>query len=149
MCTTSVSHLHDVGRQDSLSSVLSYINAGLGFCRVQFTPTVQHCSMATLIGLCIRVKLMRVLPSRFKVIISPKHGITSFPAAHQADTNLRLFNLVYKLGEVLLAGICRKVAFHEYTCSVTSGDLPQHCRRTGLCMVQISINLSLSVSHNV
>lgn len=36
-------------------------------CRVQFTPTVQHCSMATLIGLCIRVKLLRALPPRFKV----------------------------------------------------------------------------------
>jgi hypothetical protein len=35
--------------------------------RVQFTPTVQHCSMATLIGLCIRVKLLRALPQRFKV----------------------------------------------------------------------------------
>ena len=35
--------------------------------RVQFTPTVQHCTMATLIGLCIRVKLLRVLPARFKV----------------------------------------------------------------------------------
>ena len=36
-------------------------------CRVQFTPTVQHCSMATLIGLCLRVKLMQTLPARFKV----------------------------------------------------------------------------------
>ena len=35
--------------------------------RVQFTPTVQHCSLATLIGLCLRVKLMRALPPRFKV----------------------------------------------------------------------------------
>ena len=33
---------------------------------MQFTPTVQHCSMATLIGLCLRVKLMRALPPRFK-----------------------------------------------------------------------------------
>ncbi|KAL2622675.1 hypothetical protein R1flu_002880 [Riccia fluitans] len=37
--------------------------------RVTFTPTVQHCSMATVIGLCIRVKLMRCLPPRFKVDI--------------------------------------------------------------------------------
>ena len=29
---------------------------------VQFTPTIPHCSMATLIGLTIRVKLLRVLP---------------------------------------------------------------------------------------
>lgn len=34
---------------------------------VKFTPTVAHCSMATLIGLCIRTKIMRVLPARFKV----------------------------------------------------------------------------------
>ncbi|KHN32508.1 MIP18 family protein [Glycine soja] len=30
---------------------------------VTFTPTVEHCSMATVIGLCLRVKLMRSLPS--------------------------------------------------------------------------------------
>ncbi|KAM7523077.1 hypothetical protein LguiA_012979 [Lonicera macranthoides] len=34
--------------------------------RVTFTPTVEHCSMATVIGLCLRVKLMRSLPSRYK-----------------------------------------------------------------------------------
>ncbi|EQC29359.1 hypothetical protein SDRG_12823 [Saprolegnia diclina VS20] len=37
--------------------------------KVQFTPTIPHCSMATLIGLCIRVKLLRSLPKRFKVDI--------------------------------------------------------------------------------
>jgi metal-sulfur cluster biosynthetic enzyme len=36
---------------------------------VRFTPTIPHCSMATLIGLCIRVQLLRALPSRFKVDI--------------------------------------------------------------------------------
>ena len=35
--------------------------------RILFTPTIPHCSMATLIGLSIRVKLLRALPSRFKV----------------------------------------------------------------------------------
>ncbi|KAK2967002.1 hypothetical protein RJ640_003358 [Escallonia rubra] len=35
--------------------------------RVTFTPTIEHCSMATVIGLCLRVKLMRNLPSRYKV----------------------------------------------------------------------------------
>jgi metal-sulfur cluster biosynthetic enzyme len=34
---------------------------------VHFTPTIPHCSMATLIGLSIRVKLLRSLPRRFKV----------------------------------------------------------------------------------
>ena len=36
--------------------------------RVYFTPTIPHCSMATLIGLSIRVLLLRSLPARFKVI---------------------------------------------------------------------------------
>lgn len=42
--------------------------------QVQFTPTVEHCSMATLIGLCIRVKLLRALPPRFKVHGCGKEG---------------------------------------------------------------------------
>ncbi|EAN92116.1 hypothetical protein C3747_15g236 [Trypanosoma cruzi] len=35
--------------------------------RVQFTPTVPHCSMTTLIGLCISLKLQRSLPRGTKV----------------------------------------------------------------------------------
>ncbi|TEA38614.1 hypothetical protein DBR06_SOUSAS110539 [Sousa chinensis] len=34
---------------------------------VAFTPTIPHCSMATLIGLSIKVKLLRSLPQRFKL----------------------------------------------------------------------------------
>ncbi|KAG7668635.1 hypothetical protein Ndes2526B_g03741 [Nannochloris sp. 'desiccata'] len=41
----------------------------VGSVKVEFTPTVDHCSMATLIGLCIRVKLLRTLPPRFKLDI--------------------------------------------------------------------------------
>ena len=36
---------------------------------VRFTPTIPHCSMATLIGLCLRVKLIRSLPPRLKIDI--------------------------------------------------------------------------------
>lgn len=32
---------------------------------IQFTPTIPHCSMATLIGLCIKVKLMRSLKQNY------------------------------------------------------------------------------------
>ncbi len=46
---------------------------------VQFTPTIPHCSMATLIGLTIRVKLLRVLPMRFKVIVKIS------PGTHQSE----------------------------------------------------------------
>ncbi|KAM0919495.1 hypothetical protein ACQ4PT_008200 [Festuca glaucescens] len=43
------------------------ISDDLSHVRVTFTPTVEHCSMATIIGLCLRVKLMRSLPPRYKV----------------------------------------------------------------------------------
>ncbi len=35
---------------------------------VYFTPTIPHCSMATLIGLSLKVRLLRSLPERFKVL---------------------------------------------------------------------------------
>ncbi|XP_059047308.1 MIP18 family protein galla-2 [Achroia grisella] len=41
---------------------------------VNFTPTIPHCSMATLIGLSIRVLLLRALPSRFKVTVEVSEG---------------------------------------------------------------------------
>ena len=42
---------------------------------VEFTPTIPHCSMATLIGLAIRVKLLRSLPDRFKVDVRIRSGM--------------------------------------------------------------------------
>ncbi|XP_058464602.1 MIP18 family protein galla-2 [Malaya genurostris] len=42
--------------------------------KVLFTPTIPHCSMATLIGLSIRVKLLRALPPRFKVAVEINPG---------------------------------------------------------------------------
>lgn len=41
---------------------------------VKFTPTIPHCSMATLIGLSIRVQLLRTLPVRFKVTVEISPG---------------------------------------------------------------------------
>jgi len=41
---------------------------------VEFTPTIPHCSMATLIGLSIRVQLLRSLPERYKVDVSISPG---------------------------------------------------------------------------
>ncbi|XP_030051969.1 cytosolic iron-sulfur assembly component 2B [Microcaecilia unicolor] len=43
------------------------VNDGESTVAVEFTPTIPHCSMATLIGLSIKVKLLRSLPERFKV----------------------------------------------------------------------------------
>ena len=44
------------------------------YVKVIFTPTIPHCSMATLIGLAIRVKLLRSLPNRFKVDVCVEPG---------------------------------------------------------------------------
>lgn len=41
---------------------------------VDFTPTINHCSAATLIGLSIIVKLMRCLPERFKTTVKVTKG---------------------------------------------------------------------------
>lgn len=54
---------------------------------VTFTPTVEHCSMATLIGLCIRVKLLRVLPPRFKVDVCLAPGSHDSEAAVNKQLN--------------------------------------------------------------
>ena len=43
-------------------------------CRVEFTPTIPHCSMATLIGLSIQVKLIRSLPKTYKTEVLIKAG---------------------------------------------------------------------------
>ena len=44
------------------------------YIRVEFTPTIPNCSMATLIGLMIRVKLHRCLPSRYKIDVFIEKG---------------------------------------------------------------------------
>ncbi|GLB35426.1 putative iron-sulfur cluster assembly protein [Lyophyllum shimeji] len=46
---------------------------------VEFTPTIPHCGMSTLIGLSIRVRLLRSLPDRYKVDIRLK------PGSHQSE----------------------------------------------------------------
>ncbi|GLD93015.1 hypothetical protein PINS_up019331 [Pythium insidiosum] len=57
------------------------------YVRVFFTPTIPHCSMATLIGLCLRVKLLRSLPPRFKVDILITPGTHSSEAAVNKQLN--------------------------------------------------------------
>ncbi|KAM7533509.1 hypothetical protein Aperf_G00000125228 [Anoplocephala perfoliata] len=49
---------------------------------VQFTPTIPHCSMATLIGLTIKVKLLRSLPRRFKI------RVTIAPGMHESELDI-------------------------------------------------------------
>lgn len=49
---------------------------------VEFTPTIPHCSMATLIGLCIRVKLSRSLPYYYKLDVLIRKG------THQSEDSI-------------------------------------------------------------
>uniref|UniRef100_U5EFH8 MIP18 family-like domain-containing protein n=1 Tax=Corethrella appendiculata TaxID=1370023 RepID=U5EFH8_9DIPT len=45
--------------------------------RVEFNPTVPHCSLATLIGLCIRIKIERNISHNLKLDIYIKKGAHS------------------------------------------------------------------------
>ncbi|XP_061343053.1 protein AE7-like isoform X4 [Gastrolobium bilobum] len=63
------------------------VNDQNSYVRVTFTPTVEHCSMATIIGLCLRVKLMRSLPSRYKVDIRVAPGSHATEAAVNKQLN--------------------------------------------------------------
>ncbi|XP_071723736.1 protein AE7-like [Rutidosis leptorrhynchoides] len=63
------------------------VNDRENYVRVTFTPTVEHCSMATVIGLCLRVKLMRSLPPRFKVCFSVAPGSHATEAAVNKQLN--------------------------------------------------------------
>ncbi|TSK13423.1 MIP18 family protein FAM96A [Bagarius yarrelli] len=44
---------------------------------IKFSPTVPHCSLATLIGLCLQVKLQRCLPFKHKLEIYITEGTHS------------------------------------------------------------------------
>lgn len=55
--------------------------------RVDFTPTIPHCSMATLIGLCIRVRLWRSLPRTFVIQVRIREGTHQQQAAINKQLN--------------------------------------------------------------
>ncbi|CAG8952823.1 hypothetical protein HYFRA_00007536 [Hymenoscyphus fraxineus] len=48
--------------------------AALSHVRVELTPTVTHCSLATVIGLCVRVRLDQALPPSYRVEVKIKEG---------------------------------------------------------------------------
>lgn len=55
--------LHQV--EENACKVEEMGDGGQGRVVVHFTPTIPHCSMASLIGLSIRLKLLQTLPSRW------------------------------------------------------------------------------------
>lgn len=61
----------DTGNKEQMGEVI-----------VRITPTITHCSLATLIGLGIRVRLDRALPQRFRITILLKKG------SHQSENQV-------------------------------------------------------------
>jgi metal-sulfur cluster biosynthetic enzyme len=61
---------------NQITKQIAPYNSSLYILDIRFTPTIPHCSMATLIGLAIRVKLLRSLPNndRFKVTVRIEPG---------------------------------------------------------------------------
>ena len=80
-------HPHTLEQLNVVSRELIEVDDARSRVVIQFTPTVPHCSMATLIGLCIRVKLLRSLPTRFKVDIQVTPGTHASEAAVNKQLN--------------------------------------------------------------
>jgi len=65
----------DVVQEDLVEVTELKESPGRFLIKITFVPTVPHCSLATLIGLCIRTKLLQELPERkFKIDIFIKEG---------------------------------------------------------------------------
>ena len=75
-------HPHTLEELKVAQRDLIEVDDARGLIKVRFTPTIPHCSMATLIGLCIRVRLLRSLPRRLKLDIE----IT--PGTHASETSI-------------------------------------------------------------
>lgn len=90
--TDTAGEASSTSRQPSLATADSAASANFDdndrevWIRVQFTPTVPHCSLATLIGLCLRVKLERTLQRNFKLDIFVNEGTHSI----EGDVNKQI-----------------------------------------------------------
>ncbi|KAG9146066.1 hypothetical protein Leryth_016616 [Lithospermum erythrorhizon] len=60
-------HPYSLEQLSVLSEESVTVNEKLGRILITFRPTIQHCSMATVIGLCLREKLKNHFPPHFKV----------------------------------------------------------------------------------
>ncbi|KAF5372934.1 hypothetical protein D9758_001565 [Tetrapyrgos nigripes] len=85
-----IRHIYDPEHPNTLEELrvvsAPQITVSGNLIKVEFTPTVPHCGMSTMIGLTIRVRLMRSLPSRFKVDIVVKPG--SHESEHAVNKQL-------------------------------------------------------------
>ncbi|XP_026452978.1 protein AE7-like [Papaver somniferum] len=73
--------------------------------RVTFTPTNINCEMAKTIGLCLHIKLIRSLPSRYKV----DNRVAPGTHAHEAAVNERVNDKERVAGALELPGLIKMV----------------------------------------
>nr|GLL26321.1 protein AE7-like 1 [Ipomoea trifida] len=67
-------HPYSLEQLSVLSEESITVDEKLGRILITFTPTIQHCSMATVIGLCLREKLKNCFPPHYKVDIKVAPG---------------------------------------------------------------------------
>nr|CAH8862896.1 unnamed protein product [Trichobilharzia regenti] len=67
-------HPHSLEVLGVLNDEWIHVNDEESWVCVEYSPTIPGCSMATLIGLAIKVKLIRSLPRRFKIEVKVKPG---------------------------------------------------------------------------
>ncbi|KAH9711452.1 FeS assembly P domain-containing protein [Citrus sinensis] len=67
-------HPYSLEQLSVLSEESITVDEKLGRILITFTPTIQHCSMAAVIGLCLRVKLKEFFPPHFKLDIKVAPG---------------------------------------------------------------------------
>jgi metal-sulfur cluster biosynthetic enzyme len=60
-----------------VSPLVSTTTSALSRVLVELTPTVTHCSLATVIGLGVRVRLEQALPPSYRVEVRIKQGTHS------------------------------------------------------------------------
>ncbi|KAI3519259.1 hypothetical protein L1887_08287 [Cichorium endivia] len=80
-------HPYSLEQLSVLSEESITVDEKLGRILITFTPTIQHCSMATVIGLCLRVKLKDCFPPHFKVDIKVAPGSHADEAAVNKQLN--------------------------------------------------------------
>ncbi|KAG8178939.1 hypothetical protein JTE90_024911 [Oedothorax gibbosus] len=63
------------------------LNSKCSIIRIELTPTVPHCSLATVIGLCVRMKLEKYWGKHYKVDVYLKEGTHTTAAAVSKQIN--------------------------------------------------------------
>ncbi|KAG6775771.1 hypothetical protein POTOM_019265 [Populus tomentosa] len=81
-------HPYSLEQLSVLSEESITVDDKLGRILITFTPTIQHCSMATVIGLCLRVKLQECFPPHYKVDIKVAPGSHADEEAGEADFDI-------------------------------------------------------------